>query len=64
MSRIVGVETAASGRAIVDGAILTRWNELGAAKKAEVASRGGYDSVTELREDLEAVLGWSGLAYM
>ncbi|PON28379.1 hypothetical protein TGAM01_v202873 [Trichoderma gamsii] len=64
MSRMVGVETAASGRAIVDGAILTRWNELGAAKRAEVASRGGYDSVMELREDLEAVLGWTGLAYI
>lgn len=64
MSRIVGVETAASGRAIVDGAILNRWNELGAAKRTEVASRGGYDSVIELREDLEAVLGWSGLAYI
>lgn len=64
MSRMIGVETAASGRAIVDGAILTRWNELGAAKRAEVAGRGGYDSVMELREDLEAVSGWSGLAYI
>lgn len=64
MSRIVGVETAASGRAIVDGAILARWNELGAAKRAEVATRGGYDGIMEMREDLEAVLGWSGLAYI
>ncbi|KAL6702041.1 CPSF A subunit region domain-containing protein [Trichoderma pleuroticola] len=64
MSRIVGVETAASGRAIVDGAVLARWNELGAAKRAEVATRGGYDGIMEMREDLEAVLGWSGLAYI
>lgn len=63
MSRTVGVETAATGRAIVDGTVLRRWNELGAAKRAEVAMRGGYDGVTEMRGDLEAVLGWGGLAY-
>ncbi|KAL7808025.1 CPSF A subunit region domain-containing protein [Trichoderma gracile] len=63
MSRTVGVETAATGRAIVDGAVLARWNELGAAKRAEVATRGGYDGVTEMREDLEAVLGWGGFSY-
>jgi cleavage and polyadenylation specificity factor subunit 1 len=43
---------------------LARWNELGAAKRAEVATRGGYDGIMEMREDLEAVLGWSGLAYI
>ncbi|KAH6609450.1 hypothetical protein Trco_002796 [Trichoderma cornu-damae] len=63
-SRVVGVETAASGRAIVDGAVLARWNELGAAKRAEVATRSGYDGVMEMREDIEAVSGWSGLGYL
>lgn len=59
----VGVETA-SGRAVVDVAgVLSRWAELGAAKRAEIAGKGGYDGVGELREDLEGVLGWSGLAY-
>ncbi|KAI5459174.1 CPSF A subunit region-domain-containing protein [Mariannaea sp. PMI_226] len=60
--RAVGVETAA-GRAIVDGAVLARWAELGAAKRAEVAGKVGYDGVSELREELQALLGWSGLAY-
>ena len=58
----VGVETA-SGRVVVDGAVLARWAEVGTAKRAEVAGRGGYDGVAELREDLGGLLGWSGLAY-
>ncbi|CAM1504566.1 Fc.00g021570.m01.CDS01 [Cosmosporella sp. VM-42] len=58
----VGVETA-SGRTIVDGTVLARWTELGAGKRAEIAGRGGYDSVGELREELDSVLGWSGLSY-
>jgi cleavage and polyadenylation specificity factor subunit 1 len=61
-SRAVGVETVA-GRAIVDGAVLARWAELGAAKRAEVAGKVGYDGVSELRAELDALLGWSGLAY-
>ncbi|KAF4459341.1 hypothetical protein FALBO_13910 [Fusarium albosuccineum] len=61
-TRPVGVETAA-GRTIVDGAVLARWAELGAAKRAEIAGKGGYDGVAELRDELEGVLGWSGLAY-
>ncbi|KHN94577.1 Cleavage factor two protein 1 [Metarhizium album ARSEF 1941] len=61
----VGVETAASsGRALVDGTVLARWSELGAAKRTDVALRGGYDSVADLRDDLEGVLGWSALAYL
>ncbi|KAL7759347.1 hypothetical protein ACKLNR_009437 [Fusarium oxysporum f. sp. zingiberi] len=60
--RPVGVE-AAGGRTIVDGAVLARWAELGAAKRAEIAGKGGYDGVGELREELEGVLGWSGLSY-
>ncbi|PHH82970.1 hypothetical protein CDD83_3097 [Cordyceps sp. RAO-2017] len=60
----VGVETAASsGRAMVDGTLLARWSELGAGKRAEAASKGGYDGVADLRADLEAVLGWGGMAY-
>jgi cleavage and polyadenylation specificity factor subunit 1 len=63
-SSAVGVETAASsGRALVDGAVLARWAELGAPKRADVALRGGYDSVADLRDDLECVLGWAGMAY-
>lgn len=53
----------ASGRGIVDGAVLARWAEMGAGKRAEVAGRGGYDGVAEMREELEGVLGWNGLAY-
>ncbi|KAM0342432.1 hypothetical protein ACHAPU_009619 [Fusarium lateritium] len=60
--RPVGVE-AAGGRAIVDGTVLARWAELSAAKRAEIAGKGGYDGVAELREELEGVLGWSGLSY-
>ncbi|PMB71118.1 Protein cft1 [Beauveria bassiana] len=62
-SRAVGVETAASGRMIVDGAVLARWTELGAAKRAEMALKSGYDDVHEMRGELEGVLGWSGMAY-
>ncbi|KAJ6442592.1 protein CFT1 [Purpureocillium lavendulum] len=51
----IGVETAASwGRSVVDGAVLARWTELGAAKRSEIASRGGYDSAADLRADLDA----------
>lgn len=60
----VGVETAASwGRSVVDGTVLGRWSELGAAKRGEIASRGGYDGVADLRADLDVVLGWTGMAY-
>lgn len=58
----MGVETA-SGRAVVDGAVLARIMELGAGKRAEIAGKGGYDGVVELREELEGVLGWNGLTY-
>ncbi|KAI9163123.1 Protein cft1 [Paramyrothecium foliicola] len=60
--RPVGVETA-SGRVVVDGAVLARWTELAAAKRAEIAGKGGYDGVAELREELDGLLGWNGLAY-
>ena len=59
----MGVDTAASGRMIVDGMVLARWTELGAAKRAEMASKSGYDDVAEMREELEGVLGWSVMSY-
>ncbi|PHH63058.1 hypothetical protein CDD81_6303 [Ophiocordyceps australis] len=57
----VGVDT--GGRAVVDGAVLAAWTALGAAKRAEVAGKGGYDGVGDLREDLQALLGWNSLSY-
>ena len=60
--KLGGVETG-SGRVIVDGTVLARWNELGAGKRSEIAGRGGYDSVGDLREELEGSLGWNGLGY-
>jgi cleavage and polyadenylation specificity factor subunit 1 len=48
---------------VVDGAVLARWTELAAAKRTEIAGKGGYDGVAELREELDGILGWSGLAY-
>ncbi|PFH57030.1 hypothetical protein XA68_15602 [Ophiocordyceps unilateralis] len=60
----VGVETAASsGRAVIDGTVLARWAELSAVKRAEIAAKGGYEAVGELRADLEGLMGWSGFAY-
>lgn len=60
----VGVDMAAGrSAAVVDGEVLARWMELGAAKRAEIASKGGYDGVAELRAELEGVLGWTGMAY-
>ncbi|RDA85954.1 hypothetical protein CP532_0798 [Ophiocordyceps camponoti-leonardi (nom. inval.)] len=61
----IGVETAASsGRSVVDGMLLGRWAELGAGKRAEVAAKGGYEAVGDMRGDLEALLGWGGFAYL
>lgn len=55
---------AGMGRNIIDGAILSRWNELGAGKKAEVAGRVGFAGVDEVREVLREVLGTNGLGYL
>jgi cleavage and polyadenylation specificity factor subunit 1 len=52
------------GRSIVDGAILARWNELGAGRRAEAAGRVGFAGVAEVRATLEGILGWNGLAYL
>lgn len=52
------------GRSIVDGTLLARWNELGAARKVEIAGRVGFAGVEEVRATLDGVLGASGLAYL
>ncbi|KAK7985393.1 hypothetical protein PG988_003015 [Apiospora saccharicola] len=52
------------GRSVVDGALLARWNELGADRKAEVAGRVGFVDVDEVRATLEGVLGAGGLTYL
>lgn len=61
-ARPPGVDTSA-GRSIVDGALLSRWNELGAGRRSEVAGKGGYGGVLEVRGELEGILGWSGMGY-
>ncbi|KAI0421781.1 CPSF A subunit region-domain-containing protein [Xylaria grammica] len=55
---------AGMGRNIIDGALLARWNELGAGRKAEIAGRVGFADVDEVREVLREVLGTSGLGYI
>lgn len=52
------------GRSVVDGALLARWNELGADRKAEVAGRVGFGGVDEVRATLEGIMGTGGLAYL
>lgn len=52
------------GRNIIDGALLVRWNELGAGRKAEIAGRVGFAGADEVREVLREVLGTSGLGYI
>ena len=53
------------GRGMVDGCVLRKWNELGAARKAEIAARVGA-TVDEVRADLAkvAVGAPGGLAYL
>ncbi|CAJ2500099.1 Uu.00g029520.m01.CDS01 [Anthostomella pinea] len=55
---------AGMGRSIVDGALLARWNELGAGRRAEIAGRVGFAGVGEIREVLREVLGAGGLGYL
>ncbi|KAI2638548.1 CPSF A subunit region-domain-containing protein [Xylaria nigripes] len=55
---------AGMGRNVIDGALLARWNELGAGRKAEIAGRVGFAGVDEVREVLREVLGTSGLGYL
>ncbi|KAK2048270.1 hypothetical protein LZ31DRAFT_582417 [Colletotrichum somersetense] len=61
-ARTPGVDTSA-GRSIVDGALLARWNDLGAGRRSEVAGKGGYSDVLEVRGELEGVLGWNGMGF-
>ncbi|EJT80842.1 cft-1 [Gaeumannomyces tritici R3-111a-1] len=51
------------GRAVVDGALLARWAELGSGRRAEVAGRAGFAGPDEVRAELESALGWSIMAY-
>lgn len=55
---------AGMGRSIVDGALLARWSELPAGRRAEVAGRVGFAGVDEVRDVLREILGMSGLAYL
>lgn len=55
---------AGMGRNIVDGALLARWNELPAGRRAEIAGRVGFADVDEARDTLREALGASGLAYL
>ncbi|KAI1209162.1 CPSF A subunit region-domain-containing protein [Annulohypoxylon truncatum] len=55
---------AGMGRSIVDGALLARWNELGAGRRAEIAGRVGFAGVDEVRDTLREVLGAAGLGYL
>ncbi|KAI0473757.1 CPSF A subunit region-domain-containing protein [Xylariaceae sp. FL0804] len=60
----VDAGTAGAGRSIVDGALLARWNELGAGRRAEMAGRVGFAGVGEVRDVLREVLGSSALGYL
>ncbi|KAL1895582.1 mRNA cleavage and polyadenylation factor subunit [Ceratocystis pirilliformis] len=63
MSQVmVGIEST-TGRSIIDGAVLSRWNELSSTKRAELASKVGFAGPEQVREELEGLLGWSGLIY-
>ncbi|KAI0178775.1 CPSF A subunit region-domain-containing protein [Hypoxylon sp. FL1284] len=55
---------AGMGRSLVDGALLARWNELPAGRRAEVAGRAGFAGVDEVRDVLREILGPAGLAYL
>ncbi|KAK9769716.1 putative CPSF A subunit region-domain-containing protein [Seiridium cardinale] len=52
------------GRSIVDGAMLSRWNELGAGRRAEIAGRVGFAGVDEVRATLEGLVAGNGLGYL
>lgn len=58
----MGVDPA-SGRAMVDGAVLSRWGELGTGRRGEMVGRTGYGGVEQVRGELDSLLGWKGLAY-
>lgn len=63
-SGLVGVDTAAGrSAAVVDAAVLAHWSDLATARRAELASRSGYDGPEDTRAELQGVLGWTGMAY-
>lgn len=61
-SPAVGVDPA-GGRAMVDGAVLSRWGELGTGRRGEMVGRTGYAGVEQVRGELDSLLGWKGVAY-
>ncbi|KAG9254809.1 CPSF A subunit region-domain-containing protein [Emericellopsis atlantica] len=61
----VGVDSQAGrSAAVVDASVLARWSDLGSGKRSEVVTKGGYDGVSETRDELRGVLAWTGLAYL
>ncbi|KAI1497048.1 CPSF A subunit region-domain-containing protein [Biscogniauxia marginata] len=53
------------GRGVVDGALLARWSELAAGRRAEIAGRVGFGGgAAEVRDLLAEVLGAGGLGYL
>ncbi|KAI1485297.1 CPSF A subunit region-domain-containing protein [Biscogniauxia mediterranea] len=60
-----GVDAGMMGRTLVDCALLARWSELGAGRRAEIAGRVGFPGgVAEVRDVLAEVLGASALGYL
>ena len=55
--RGVDADPSVGGRAILDGDVLGRWNELGSWKRAEGVVRAGADAEWEVRAMLETVCG-------
>ncbi|SPO02260.1 related to pre-mRNA 3`-end processing factor CF II [Cephalotrichum gorgonifer] len=58
----VGVD-GSSGRAMVDGAVLARWGELGTGRRGEMVGRTGYGGAEQVRGELDSLLGWKGIGY-
>lgn len=58
----VGVEVGI-GRGVVDGVVLSWWMEISVVRRGEVSGKIGYEGVSEMREELREVLGWSNLIY-
>lgn len=61
-SAAVGVDPS-GGRAMVDGAVLARWGELGTGRRGEMVGRTGYTGIEQVRGELDSLLGWKGVAY-
>ena len=57
--RAVDVDLSVGGRAMLDGDVLGRWNELGSWKRAEGVVRAGADAEWEVRAMLETISGRS-----